>query len=186
MRLWFQHFRCGCVQQAEINTLPTLGCSLSLKDASFSRDWSFFPSGKALLGPLLQQRGVRTSNHLSFLTLQTPDSSPAWTWAGGESCLLSLNSNQLWDSFLSDGASPLIRIFLLVEFQWGEGEEHTDRRFPSEAGRPRHLCSSLGGRLTPHVTLCPSASVPHLQHEGLIIRSLYRAAVIMKRNTCFA
>ena len=185
MRLWFQHFRCGCVQQAEINTLPTLGCSLSLKDASFSRDWSFFPSGKALLGPLLQQRGVRTSNHLSFLTLQTPDSSPAWTWAGGESCLLSLNSNQLWDSFLSDGASPLIRIFLLVEFQWGEGKS-------TQIGGSHLRLEDLGTSahhleaVWPHTSLCPSASVPHLQHEGSIIRSLYRAAVIMKRNTCFA
>ena len=175
------------MQQAEINTLPTAGCSLSLKDASFLRDWSFFSTGKALLGPLLQQRGMKTSNHWSFLTLHRHQAchqpEPGLEVSLAFYPLTHISS---WDSFLSDGASPLIRIFLLVEFQWGEGEEHTDKRFPSEAGRPRHLCSSLGGCLTPHITLCPSASVPHLQHEGSIIRSLYRAAVIMKHNTRFA
>lgn len=57
----FSAYQRGCVQQTEINAFPAVGCSLSLTDASFSRDRSF-PSGKALLGPLLQQREV-TSNH---------------------------------------------------------------------------------------------------------------------------
>lgn len=61
------------------------------------------------------------------------------------------------NSFLSDGASPVIRLFLLVEFQGGEGEQHTDKRFPSEAGRPKHLSLSLGNHMTPQKHWTPGS-----------------------------